>query len=107
MYNRAQEPRSKRQLTDNLFMNNLQPRPSTQLTTTGRPMTRGLKLIGLSLILLLGLFAANSFAQTPPPLRRGTPARTQPPPKATPTPAPTPVPVQLPTTPNTTGRARY
>src|SRR5205085_6091577 len=79
------------------------------LTTTGRPMTSGLKLIGLSLILLLGLFAANSFAQTPPPLRRGTPARTQPTPKATPTPAPTPtpVPVQLPTTPNTTGRARY
>ena len=72
-------------------------------------MTSGLKLIGLSLILLLGLFAANSFAQTPPPLRRGTPARTQPTPKATPTPAPTPtpVPVQLPTTPNTTGRARY
>src|SRR5437763_1755901 len=59
MYNRAQEPRSKRQLTDNLFMNNLQPPPSTQLTTTGRPMTSGLKLIGLSLILLLGVFAAN------------------------------------------------
>src|SRR2546421_1812721 len=90
-------------------MNNLQP-PFTHLLTTGLSAMRKLKLIGLSLTLLLGLFAGSSFAQpragqTPPPLRRGTPARPQPTP--TPAPTPTPVPVQLPQTPNTTGRARY
>ena len=74
---------------------------------TAQCIVRGLKLVGLSLSLSLGLFAASGFAQTPPPLRRGVPARTQPKPTPTPTPTPVPVPVQLPTTPNTTGRARF
>src|ERR1041384_3518824 len=56
---------------------------------------------------MLCLVAVSGNAQTPPPLRRGTPAtRPQPTPQRA-TPTPTPLPVQVPQTPNTTGRARF